>query len=328
MSASVRVEAPVRVADVGGWTDTWFAGSGAVCHLAMSPGVTVTASPRTDDLVGLRAPDVGLDALWADPPGQHPLLEAAVGTTRGLDLHVSSAAPPGASLGTSASVVVAILAAIDALQGVEVDPARIAVRAHEIETVDLGRESGVQDQWAAALGGINLLTVDPYPHVVRRRVQAPVDPSDRLLTVVMGAHDSSAVHAEVIASLRENRRDEVMEHLATLAVEAADALGAGDLPRWGSVLRECTDTQARLHTGLVGRAHLAVIEAARRHGALGWKVNGAGGDGGSLTVLLAEPEERDRLAIEVARLDRSWQLPRLGLSNEGIRVSGGPAGGA
>jgi D-glycero-alpha-D-manno-heptose-7-phosphate kinase len=60
------------------------------------------------------------------------------------------------------------------------------------------------------------------------------------------------------------------------------------------------EAQRSLHHGLVGDAAAQVVEAARRAGAVGWKVNGAGGDGGSLTVLAGpEPGAGDRLRAVV-----------------------------
>ncbi|MCB0970949.1 MAG: hypothetical protein KDA97_05455, partial [Acidimicrobiales bacterium] len=161
---------PVRVADVGGWTDTWFGSPGQVCSLAMGPAVEVEAAmvARPEDgVVHLRAPAVDLDLVigpdplagWDRPlPGRDPLLEHAVGAILGevavpddvgIDLHVASAVPPGASLGTSASVLVAVLGALDALvAGGHRSPEDLARLAHEVETGQAGREAGVQDQWA------------------------------------------------------------------------------------------------------------------------------------------------------------------------------------
>ncbi len=56
---------------------------------------------------------------------------------------------------------------------------------------------------------------------------------------------------------------------------------------------ENTEAQARLHPALISPEAASVIEIAKAHGALGWKVNGAGGDGGSLTIL-SEPERIDQ----------------------------------
>ncbi len=323
--------APVRVADVGGWTDTWFGAPGRVCAVAVGPGVRVRAEVVADPVVDahgdgrpvrILAPDVGVDLRcgpsagpdgWARPePLDQPLLEHAVGLVLGsveplpagvgLVVTISSAVPPGASLGPSASVLVAVLAALDALvadgpagRRSAADLARVA---HEVEVGRAGREAGVQDHWAAALGGCSLLAISPYPDV--RATPIPLAPAtvdglaERLVTVVFEAHDSSAVHAEVIRSVvgctgpDHDRTRGALRRLSALAGDAADALAAGDLARWGAVLVAATGAQAELHPSLVGPAHAAGIDVARSLGAAGWKVNGAGGDGGSLTVLAAD----------------------------------------
>lgn len=276
--------APVRVCDVGGWTDTWFGSPGQVCSLAVGPGVTVEAA-----LVD------GPSTVFGDR-----LLDAAVVAVPldgGVELAISSAVPPGASLGTSGAVLVAIVGALDLLAGGSRSPAELAALAHRVETVDAGREAGVQDQWAAAMGGCSLLQVGPYPEVRHQHLELSdgliAELDECLVTVVFGAHDSSAVHQEVITAIagcggpEHDRARRALRRLAELAGDAAAALGAGDLASWGAVLAAATEAQRTLHPKLVGPAHQAAIEVARDHGALGWKVNGAGGDGGSLSVLAA-----------------------------------------
>lgn len=340
--------APVRVADVGGWTDTWFGSPGRVCSLAVGPGVEVAAEvvgrPSGAAPVRLVAPALGLDAPcgphevdgWARPePAAHPLLAHAVAEVlEGIDVPpglgvvvtITSAVPPGASLGTSASVVVAVLAALDALvrpDGLAPDdPAERARRAHRVETGRAGREAGVQDQWAAALGGCLDLAVGPYPDVrVRPVALAPgvVDAlADRLVTVVFGAHDSSAVHQEVITAITgcggadHDRARTALRRLAALAGSAAAALEAGDLEGWAAVLRQATEAQEQLHPSLVGPAHRRAIEVGASAGAAGWKVNGAGGDGGSLTLLAGPPAGAGaHLAAALGDADPGWTVLRL-----------------
>jgi D-glycero-alpha-D-manno-heptose-7-phosphate kinase len=310
----------VRVADVGGWTDTWFGSPGRVCHLAVGPGVAVDARlvPREErGPVRLVAPDIGVDQVvgpgghpdapsWTTPsPGRHPLLEhaiaAIVGAAElsddlGVELRVSSAVPPGASLGTSAAVLVAVLGALDALlAGGRRFPEELAALAHQVETQRAGREAGVQDQWAAAMGGVGLLAIGPYPEVrheaIAMSASAATELDERLVTVVFGPHDSSAVHAEVINAMvgcggaEHDRARQALRRLSSLAGDAAAALADGAIDQWGEVLVASTEAQRALHQGLIGATHQAAIDLARSHGAAGWKVNGAGGDGGSLTVL-------------------------------------------
>jgi D-glycero-alpha-D-manno-heptose-7-phosphate kinase len=85
---------------------------------------------------------------------------------------------------------------------------------------------------------------------------------------------------------------EPLERLRRAAAAGYAALRAADLPAFGRAMQANTDAQADLAPGIVGRHACAVIDVARAHGALGWKVNGAGGAGGTVTVLLARPEDR------------------------------------
>ena len=79
-----------------------------------------------------------------------------------LKLTIASSAPAGASTGTSAAVTVALVAALAAVNGEPVDRAAAAALAHAVETETLAWQAGVQDQLAAAYGGINFIEV-AYP---------------------------------------------------------------------------------------------------------------------------------------------------------------------
>lgn len=326
MTRSVTIAVPVRVCDVGGWTDTWFAERGRVCSLAVGPGVTVTASaqPGTGEVtIGLA--DGTTVVAGAEPP-EHRLLGAAVaeaGDLGALDVRidVAAAVPPGSSLGTSAAVCVALVAALDAVRGDVRSASDLAAAAHRAETDRLGRQSGVQDQLAAAHGGVNLIEVDPYPRARVRPLAIPAGLDGRLVHVAYGgAHDSSAVHEQVIAELEEEgAASPRIERLRQLALEAERALGAADLDAYGAVLTAATDAQASLHSALVSPAAHELIDVARSAEASGWKVNGAGGAGGSISILCREALDVERVADQARGLGH---LPLdLHLAPRGARVT-------
>jgi D-glycero-alpha-D-manno-heptose-7-phosphate kinase len=79
-----------------------------------------------------------------------------------------------------------------------------------------------------------------------------------------------------------NRKIEALRHWAAAA---RDALLAGDFPAFGQAMRGNTEAQRMLHPQLISPEAQQVIDIAQVHGVLGWKVNGAGGDGGSVTLL-------------------------------------------
>jgi D-glycero-alpha-D-manno-heptose-7-phosphate kinase len=291
----LRATAPVRIADLGGWTDTWFAGSGRVLNIAVLPGAEARARVGGPPGVVLAVPDLGDRYPLSDDepaPGRHPLLEAAVahasgGIPRGVGVEITawSTVPPGSSLGTSAAVVVAVLAALEALTPRRSRAGELARAAHEVETAGAGRESGVQDQLAACYGGISWIEIDEYPRATVRRLWDAVPAAARaaldeqLVVVLLGrGHDSSAVHQQVIAGLDPSR----LAPLRAAAEQGRDALVAGDLPAFGAALVANTRAQAALHPALVGADARRAPAVGADHGALGGKVNGAGGDGGSL----------------------------------------------
>lgn len=110
----------------------------------------------------------------------------------------------------------------------------------------------------------------------------------RLMLVYLGRpHSSSEVHQEVIEHLETS--PEFRKHLEPLrrcALEGKEALLSGDLDRFGRVMMDNTEAQRSLHPKLIGTRAQEVIDSASKAGAVGWKVNGAGGEGGSITLLL------------------------------------------
>lgn len=342
MATTVTATAPVRTCDCGGWTDTWFARQGAVFHVAVNPGVRVVlhveaAPPGPPAPILLSAENYGDRYMFRPgmrPWVRHSLLEAAiesVGVPHGLALEVSvrSAVPPGASTGTSAAVCVALVGALRTLWGKRSDPDVVAKAAHGVEVHKLEQQSGVQDQFAAAHGGINYIEIPEYPTAVCRAVRVSDETraalEQQLLLVYLGrTHSSTAVHQEVIAGLDRpgSSGRAALEELRQMAAQAREAAEAGDLAKLGEAMRACTEGQRRLHPSLVGSDAQRVIDAVSARGALGWKVNGAGGEGGSLAVL-CPPGAAERGAIEAAIADASstYRVLPTTIAPAGLHVS-------
>jgi D-glycero-alpha-D-manno-heptose-7-phosphate kinase len=335
----IKAVAPIRVCDVGGWTDTWFAGHGKVFNIAVFPCVEVQVTQHPSDAVQER---VVLDIenygerYAFEPghlPGRHPLLEAAVeevGLPPGVsvEISISSKAPAGSSTGTSASTLVALIGGLDALLGGRMKAQAVAAAAHHIEVDRLGRQSGVQDQICAAYGGINFIEIVSYPHVVVSQLSVPdrvrMELEKRLSLLYLGrSHESSTIHDRVIAKLSSENQTS-LDHLDDLrrsAERAKDAMLAGDFAALGLTMKENTDIQGGLHADLISNEAQTVIDVAAAHGALGWKVNGAGGEGGSIT-LLSGPDMRSKRAMlrAIGEANPSFQAIPSRLSPAGLRV--------
>jgi D-glycero-alpha-D-manno-heptose-7-phosphate kinase len=331
--------APIRICDNGGWTDTWFAGHGKIFNIGVYPYVEVQIAvyPRAarPDRVLLHVENYGADYAIAPGqplPGLHPLLEAAIDEMAipdeyALEITIHSEVPAGCSTGTSAAVTVALIGGLDALTPGRMTPHEVAYAAQRVETERLKLQCGIQDQLCSAYGGINYIEMFHYPHASVSPIRVPDsvwwELERRLVLVFLGkTHSSSAVHQKVIADLeREGGTAPRLEGLRQTAEKSRDALYAGDFAALGRVMAENTDLQTALHPDLVGADARAVIELAKAHGAVGWKVNGAGGEGGSVTLLCgASAGERRRLVRAVSEANPLYQPIPIYLSRFGLRV--------
>lgn len=334
----VNAWAPTRVCDNGGWTDTWFARHGKVFNIAVSPGVDVQLTAHQRDVradhIVLHAENLGVPyAVQLDrlSEGPHPMLEAAIAEVGvpadlAVEIAIHSDVPAGCSTGTSAAVMVALIGALDALRGGSLGPADVARMAHRVEVERLGLQSGVQDQLAAACGGINFIEIDEYPRVRVTPIQVPDaiqwDLEQRLVLVFLGrTHRSSAVHDLVIASLAEKGgASPALDALRQAAEHSRAAVIAGDLEALGQAMIDNTAAQAGLHPDLIGPEAHEVIALGRDHGILGWKVNGAGGEGGSLTLLAGPSAAARRALIQAIAGTPRYRVIPTSLSRTGLRV--------
>ncbi len=331
--------APIRICDLGGWTDTWFAGHGRILNIGVYPYVEVQieifARDSRRERVMLYAENYG--ERYAIQPdagsfGRHPLLEAAiqymhVPEDMALQISIYSEAPAGCSTGTSAAVSVALIGALDCLTPGRRTAHEIAQIAHLVEVQLLKQQSGIQDQLCSAYGGISYIDMHTYPYATVSPILIPNatwwELERRLALIFLGkAHSSSQVHEKVIRELENAGPDcAQLEALRRTAPLARDALYAGDFTALGQAMAINTEGQANLNPALVSAEAHQVIDIARRAGALGWKVNGAGGEGGSITLLCGDvSSEKRALIAEIEAANPMFKSLPIYLSRFGLRI--------
>jgi D-glycero-alpha-D-manno-heptose-7-phosphate kinase len=335
--------APIRICDNGGWTDTWFAGHGRIFNIGVYPYVEVQVAvhpaDRLEQRILIHAENFGdryvvSTARRANSGewGPHPLLEAAIEFMRlpenlALEVTIFSQAPAGASTGTSAAVSVALIGALDQLTPGRMTPHEIALAAQRIETEMLHQQCGIQDQLCSAYGGISYIEMNQYPHASVSPINIPNatwwELERRLVLIYLGnAHNSSQVHEMVIQGLEDAGPDcPQLEALRQTAPRSRDALYSGDFQALAQAMIENTEAQRFLHPALVSSDAERVIKIARQHGAIGWKVNGAGGQGGSLTLLCGPRSAARRAMIaEIEAEKPAFRNIPIYLSRSGLRV--------
>ena len=227
------------------------------------------------------------------------------GVRSGYSVFMASEMPPGTGLGSSSALAVALTKALAALQENVLAKDQVAKRASEVELGRLGMPIGLQDQYAAAYGGLNAIYFSRDAVVVEPLIIS--DDTRRwlsesvLLFLTEQAHDSREILAEQSERTRAEDPDQ-MEALHAIkghAVEVRQALLDGEPGRLGDILHRSWLCKRGLAPGVSNERVDAAYEEALRAGALGGKITGAGG--GGFMMLVCPPARQ----AEVARaMDR------------------------
>ena len=298
---TVRARAPIRINDIGGWTDTWFAGGGAVLNFAVRPPVevrvVVSENPRRlRRRVTVHAENFG-ETFVMDPDSAAPRRPPASPIRDRKPAHPREFGPrhrPRLARPARASrqerrprFVSRCSARLDALRPSRRAWREIARLAHRVETKMLGLQSGIQDQIAAAHGGVTFIRMTRIsrsggPERPRSKTRpGPISTGGLCLVYLGRPHRSSSMHERVIAGLEAGGpQREHLRVLGRIARQARRASGAGDLEAFGESMVRNNEQQRALFAGPGRRDADAVAAVARQFGAAGWKVNGAGGKGG------------------------------------------------
>jgi D-glycero-alpha-D-manno-heptose-7-phosphate kinase len=174
---------------------------------------------------------------------------------------------------------------------------------------------------------VNYIEMDEFPHATVQQLRVTdafrSGLERRLVLIYLGkSHSSSDVHRKVIRELEsegpESRR---LEDLRLTAGKSRDAVAAGDFDALGRAMIENTEAQGRLHPDLIGSGAREVIAIARAHGAAGWKVNGAGGEGGSVSILAGPLSHvRTEMVREIEQTNPLYRPIPIRLSRSGLRT--------
>jgi len=328
----VRLSVPVRVADIGGWIDTWFAHYGSVLNLSVwckeygtkkdFQGVGMEAkfskSKSKKGKLVLHTPDIPGNNKQYFVEDQKDwdktdLLQAAI-SVMGIpkkinsEIIIKSAVPPGASTGTSASVSVGIVALLEYATRGEIDPKWLARTTHEVETKHMGIECGVQDQVAAAFAtGIQYTDIYRYPLTRISEVELSEKTREKfenkLLTIVYGKpHSSGEIHKMVIEKILSGKMNHLLEDFRPIPPRARFNLINKDFKAYGKDMISNTECIRAMHPKLISEEADKIIEIAKKNKVLGWKVNGAAGpDGGSMTLLLSNDGAKEKFAAEIKK---------------------------
>jgi D-glycero-alpha-D-manno-heptose-7-phosphate kinase len=289
---------PLRMSFAGGGTDLpAFAvqHGGAVVSASIDKWIRVVVNQRFegDIRVGYSEIEIVPDVSHV----RHELVREAMrraGIPRGVDILTLADVPSrGTGLGSSSAVTVGLLNALYAFQGIAKPAVTLAEEASEIEIDVLGKPIGRQDQYAAAVGGCNLIEFLRGGGVRVAPLVTPPGTIERLHSHLLmfftgmprGSDEILRAQGDA-ASVGTNL--ETMHAMRELAYEMRDCLCAGDVEAVGPLLQRGWELKSVASPGAAHPALDDVFARARGAGAVGGKLLGAGG--GGFIILFAPPE--------------------------------------
>ena len=314
---TVRCRAPLRISFGGGGTDVPpypEERGGAVLSTTIGKYAYSTLIARNDDRINVRSLDYDIVASYSvnaelKYDGNLDLVKAAIramGVSSGCDLFLHTDAPPGSGLGTSSALVVAIVGAFRRWLKLPLTGYDIAELAYHIERDEAGIKGGRQDQYAATFGGFNFIEFLGKTTIVNPlRIDWDTinELEYRLMLCYTGGTRLSAGILDDQVNGYVRRKEDVLrafEETKQLAFDMKNALLLGKLNEFGSLLHQAWCCKKRLSTKITDPRIDELYELARRNGAIGGKLLGAGG-GGYLLFLC----EFDKWHIVAEKLERA-----------------------
>jgi D-glycero-alpha-D-manno-heptose-7-phosphate kinase len=317
---------PLRVSFAGGGTDLpdfFEEHGGAVVSTSIDKWVHVIVAPRFEGDV--RVSYSKTEIVDNASAVQHDLAREAMrlsGVPRGIEIVTLADLPShGTGLGSSSTVTVGLLNALFAFQGTYKRPVQLAEEAARIEMEILGRPIGLQDQYAAAIGGFNFIEFLPRQGGVRvEPIVAPPETFKRLQRSLLLFYTGRQRPAEDVLVeqrrvTREGQATSKLESMRDMAHELRERISAGDVDAVGPMLGDGWQLKRQL-THLISDNWIDErYERALAAGATGGKILGAGAGG---FLMLFVPVER-QAAVRGA-LSELREVP-LRFSARGTHIS-------
>lgn len=303
----IITQTPYRVSFAGGGTDLpafYRHEFGAVLSVGVAHHMYVTVSPRFDKTTRVAYTRVeiadGIDRI------EHTIAREALrmtGLGEHLEITTVGDVPAGTGMGSSSSLAVGLLNALYAYKGMVTSPGSLAEKACEIEIDILQKPIGRQDQYAAAYGGVNYIRFNPDHSVDVEPVPCQPGFLDALEKHIILLYTDQQRDADIILKKQsEGSVDKmgVLRQMRDLAGELRKTMGGqGNLEDFGRILHEGWELKRSLGFGISNPGVDEWYAAARKAGAMGGKLLGAGG--GGFLLVMAPPDRHEAIRAAVGR---------------------------
>jgi D-glycero-alpha-D-manno-heptose-7-phosphate kinase len=293
----VRSKAPLRISFAGGGTDVPpypQERGGAVLSVTINKYAYASLVPTAEDAITVQSLDYDIVAKYHTEEdltynGELDLVKATIRRLavekHGLRLFLHSDAPPGSGLGSSSTLVVALVGLFRHWLRQPLTDYQIAELSYQIERVDLGIKGGMQDQYAATFGGVNFIEFYDRAVIVNPLRVSPDRLNELEYCLLLCYTGRSRLSAHIVERQTESyiqKKEEVVRALDAqkeMAIQMKNALLQGRLDDFGDLLHQAWQTKKQLDPAITSPQIDEMYAAARQEGAIGGKILGAGGGG-------------------------------------------------
>jgi D-glycero-alpha-D-manno-heptose-7-phosphate kinase len=321
-ASTIRTKAPLRISFAGGGTDVPpypEQEGGCVLNATIDSYAWGSLRPRNEGRIRIESVDLGisLDCSVDDPlkmDGQLDIVKATLlrlqaHNSRGFDVFLHTDAPPGSGLGSSSALVVGLVGLFKEFKNLSLTEHEIAQLAYVIERRDLCIQGGHQDQYASSFGGFNFIEFHA-DHVVVTPLRIHRDTVNELEHNLLLCYTGTTRRSDHIIEDQtrrfEERHEESLRALREqkqLAIDMKDLLLRRHLDDFGDLLHSAWESKKRLSPRISNSRIDEMYDVARKAGALGGKITGAGG--GGYMLLYCQFETKCKVA-EALRQFGAW----------------------
>lgn len=291
--------------------------------------VTASVIVRSDDIINIYSRDLDISESIKDIDRvkynkKLDLIKSAIKLSRpnfGFDIETYSDVGPGTGLGGSSALIAATIGVLNYFKNEKTyDLYKIADLAYQAERIELSIKGGWQDQYATTFGGFNWIDFNSREIIVsplRIHKDILLELEYNLMLFNLGGNrNSSTIHEKNInaAKNKKNKIENAYKEMSDIAENMKNTLLKGDLKGFGDQLDYSWQAKKKLNIQTSNKKIDLLYSLAKKYGALGGKLLGAGQNG--FMLIYASPLYQKK--IIKAFSSKGCTLENFNFTNSGL----------